>query len=72
QALQLASDAHGVRGAPRLWMSTQVDAPQLVGPFRPVLLLPAGDNVLQGDALDLALTHELQHLQRRDLQWGLL
>mgnify|MGYP006139914001 CR=1 FL=1 len=72
QALQLASDAHGVRGAPRLWMSTQVEAPQLVGPFRPVLLLPAGDNVLQGDALDLALTHELQHLQRRDLQWGLL
>ena len=72
QALQLASDAHGVRPAPRLWMSTQVDAPQLVGPFRPVLLLPAGDNALQGDALDLALTHELQHLQRRDLQWGLL
>ncbi|MBN5018207.1 transmembrane BlaR protein [Stenotrophomonas maltophilia] len=72
QALQLASDAHGVRPAPQLWMSTQVDAPQLVGPFRPVLLLPAGDNALQGDALDLALTHELQHLQRRDLQWGLL
>lgn len=72
QALQLASDAHGVRAAPRLWMSTQVDSPQLVGPFRPVLLLPAGDNALQGDALDLALTHELQHLQRRDLQWGLL
>lgn len=72
QALLLASDAHGVRPAPRLWMSTQVDAPQLVGPFRPVLLLPAGDNALQGDALDLALTHELQHLQRRDLQWGLL
>ena len=70
QALQLASDAHGVRPAPRLWMSTQVDSPQLVGPFRPVLLLPAGDNALQGDALDLALTHELQHLQRRDLQWG--
>ena len=72
QALQLASDAHGLRRAPRLWMSDQVDAPQLVGPFRPVLLLPAGMNALQGDALDLALTHELQHLQRRDLQWGLL
>ncbi|MBA0283229.1 transmembrane BlaR protein [Stenotrophomonas maltophilia] len=72
QALQLAADAHGVRPAPRLWMSTQVDAPQVIGPFRPVLLLPAGDNALQGDALDLALTHELQHLQRRDLQWGLL
>lgn len=72
QALQLAADAHGLRRAPRLWMSAQVDAPQLVGPLRPVLLLPAGANALQGDALDLALTHELQHLQRRDLQWGLL
>ncbi len=72
QALQLAADAHGLRRAPRLWMSEQVDAPQLVGPLRPVLLLPAGANALQGDALDLALTHELQHMQRRDLQWGLL
>ncbi|WP_367380959.1 M56 family metallopeptidase [Stenotrophomonas cyclobalanopsidis] len=72
QALQLAADAHGLRRAPRLWMSEQVDAPQLVGPLRPVLLLPAGANALQGDALDLALTHELQHMQRRDLQWGLM
>ena len=72
QALQLAADAHGLRRAPRLWMSERVDAPQLVGPLRPVLLLPAGANALQGDALDLALTHELQHMQRGDLQWGLL
>ncbi len=72
QALQLAANAHGLRRAPRLWMSGRVDAPQLVGPLRPVLLLPAGANALQGDALDLALTHELQHMQRRDLQWGLL
>ncbi|KAA8998296.1 transmembrane BlaR protein [Stenotrophomonas cyclobalanopsidis] len=72
QALQLAADAHGLRRAPRLWMSEQVDAPQLVGPLRPVLLLPAGANALQGDALDLALTHELQHMQRRDLLWGLM
>ena len=71
-ALQLAAEAHGLRRAPRLWMSAEVDAPQVVGPLRPVLLLPAGSNALQGDALDLALTHELLHLARRDLQWGLL
>lgn len=71
-ALQLAAEAHGLRSAPRLRMSTQIDAPQVVGPLRPVLLLPAGKHALQGDALDLALTHELQHLQRHDLQWGLL
>lgn len=71
-ALQLAAEAHGLRSAPRLRMSTQINAPQVVGPLRPVLLLPAGKHALQGDALDLALTHELQHLQRHDLQWGLL
>ena len=72
EALHLAAEAHGLRRAPRLWMSAQIDAPQVVGPLRPVLLLPAGARALQGDALDLALTHELQHLQRHDLQWGLL
>lgn len=72
RALQLAAEAHGLRRAPRLWMSADIDAPQVVGPLRPVLLLPAGGHALQGDALDLALTHELQHLQRNDLQWGLL
>ncbi|KAF1013338.1 MAG: Regulatory protein BlaR1 [Stenotrophomonas maltophilia] len=71
-ALQLAAEAHGLRRAPRLWTSERIDAPQIVGPLRPVLLLPVGSHALQGDALDLALTHELQHLQRRDLQWGLL
>ncbi|MBJ7517270.1 MAG: transmembrane BlaR protein [Stenotrophomonas sp.] len=72
RALQLAAEAHGLRRAPRLWMSADIDAPQVVGPLRPVLLLPVGGHALQGDALDLALTHELQHLQRNDLQWGLL
>ena len=71
-ALQLAAEAHGLRRAPRLWMSADIDAPQVVGPLRPVLLLPVGGHALQGDALDLALTHELQHLQRNDLRWGLL
>ena len=71
-ALQMAADAHGLRRAPRVLMSGRIDAPQVVGPFRPVLLLPAERHALQGDALDMALTHELQHLQRRDLQWGLV
>ncbi|MCL7715872.1 M56 family metallopeptidase [Stenotrophomonas mori] len=72
-ALQLAADAHGLRRAPRLMLSTAIDSPQLVGPWRPVLLLPA--RVLQrmgDDDLDMALTHELVHLQRHDLWWGLV
>ncbi|WP_249256050.1 M56 family metallopeptidase, partial [Xanthomonas graminis] len=54
-------------------LSAQIDSPQLIGPWRPVLLLPARRLVaMHADDLDMALTHELVHLQRRDLWWGLL
>lgn len=69
RALALAAEAHGLRRAPRLRVSDRIDSPQLVGPWRPVLLLPA-NRVLSGDDLDMALTHELVHLHRRDLWWG--
>jgi len=69
RAMALAAEAHGLRRAPCLRISDRIDSPQLVGPWRPVLLLPAG-RVLGGDDLDMALTHELVHLHRRDLWWG--
>lgn len=73
QALQLAAEAHGLRRAPRLKLSAQIRSPQLIGPWRPVLLLPARElPTMSADDLDMALTHELIHLQRRDLWWGLL
>ncbi|WP_421681070.1 M56 family metallopeptidase, partial [Stenotrophomonas bentonitica] len=73
QALQLAAEAHGLRRAPRLKLSAQIRSPQLIGPWRPVLLLPARElPAMSADDLDMALTHELIHLQRRDLWWGLL
>ncbi|KQO01481.1 hypothetical protein ASF01_17540 [Stenotrophomonas sp. Leaf70] len=72
-ALQLAAEAHGLRRAPRLMLSAAIESPQLVGPWRPVLLLPARNLRRMGDDdLDMALTHELVHLQRHDLWWGLL
>jgi beta-lactamase regulating signal transducer with metallopeptidase domain len=72
-ALRLAAQAHGLARAPALRLSTAIDSPQLVGPWRPVLLLPAQRLAQIGDdALDMALTHELVHLRRRDLWWGLL
>lgn len=67
-ALAMAAEAHGLRHAPQLRVSAAVTSPQLVGPWRPVLLLPADG--IEADALDMALTHELAHLQRRDLWWG--
>ena len=72
-ALQLASEAHGLRRAPRLRLSAAIDSPQLVGPWAPVLVLPADHvHAMHDDELDMALTHELVHLQRGDLWWGLL
>lgn len=69
EALTLAAEAHGLRRTPRLRVSDGIDSPQLVGPWRPILLLPA-HRLLGGDDLDMALTHELVHLHRRDLWWG--
>lgn len=72
-ALALAAEAHGLRAPPRLCLSDAIDSPQLVGPWRPVLLLPAHHaDSMQPDELDMALTHELVHLQRRDLWLGLV
>jgi len=73
QALQLAAEAHGLARAPQLRISAQIRSPQLIGPWNPVLLLPARELPrMAADDLDMALTHELIHLQRRDLWWGLL
>lgn len=72
-ALRLAAEAHGLREPPRLRLSSAIDSPQLIGPWNPVLLLPATpSHSMHADELDMALTHELVHLQRRDLWWGLL
>jgi len=72
-ALRLAAEAHGLRQPPQLLLSAQIDSPQLIGPWQPVLLLPARRlAAMHADDLDMALTHELVHLQRRDLWWGLL
>ncbi|KAF1716890.1 hypothetical protein CSC74_08455 [Pseudoxanthomonas yeongjuensis] len=72
-ALRLAAEAHGLREPPRLRLSSAIDSPQLIGPWHPVLLLPATpSHSMHADELDMALTHELVHLQRHDLWWGLL
>ncbi len=62
---------------PPLVTSSRVGTPQLAGWLRPRLLLPAalaGDEcaVDRGSDLELALAHELAHLQRRDLVWGVV
>lgn len=68
QALQMAAEAHGLSRPPALRLSAQIDSPQLIGPWQPVLLLPAARLPhMADDDLDMALTHELIHLRRGDL-----
>lgn len=72
-ALRMAAEAHGLRHPPQLRTSAQITSPQLIGPWNPVVLLPARRlPSMADDDLDMALTHELVHLRRRDLWWGLL
>ncbi|HEV7269201.1 M56 family metallopeptidase [Pseudoxanthomonas sp.] len=61
----------GIAAAPALRVSDEIDSPMLARPWRPVLLLPA-DRVgaMSDDDLQMALHHELAHLQRRDLWWA--
>lgn len=72
-ALRMAAEAHGLRRPPQLRISAQISSPQLIGPWNPVVLLPARSlSSMADDDLDMALTHELVHLRRHDLWWGLL
>jgi bla regulator protein BlaR1 len=49
--------------------SAEVDAPQVLGLLRPVVLLPASRPLSRAD-LSMALCHELVHVRRADLWWG--
>ena len=72
-ALAMASEAHGLSQPPPLYLSDEVNSPQLLGVWRPVVLLPRDALTrMSADELDMALTHELVHLQRRDLWWGVV
>lgn len=61
----------GIRHLPALRISDDIDSPQLIGPWRPVLLLPSRMlGRLRADELRMALHHELMHHRRGDLWWG--
>jgi TonB family protein len=70
-AIAIAAKACGVRVVPRLRVSSHVSSPMVVGPLRPVLLLPAAAG-LGDEELGMALAHELAHLRRADLLLGLV
>jgi beta-lactamase regulating signal transducer with metallopeptidase domain len=59
----------GLRRSPRLAVSAEVTSPQVIGLWRPTILLPLDDR-LGDDDLDMALMHELAHVRRGDLVLG--
>ncbi|MGE7138111.1 M56 family metallopeptidase [Luteibacter sp. NPDC031894] len=59
----------GLSRSPRLAVSAEVDSPQVIGLWRPTILLPLEDR-LDDEELDMALMHELAHVRRGDLLLG--
>jgi beta-lactamase regulating signal transducer with metallopeptidase domain len=59
----------GLRRSPRLAVSDEVDSPQVIGLWRPTILLPLADR-LDDEELEMALMHELAHVRRGDLVLG--
>ena len=66
-AVAVASQRAGLRGAPRVLVSHRISAPMVLAYFRPALVLPK-DTVKQQDQNHLAtmFAHELAHIRRRD------
>ncbi len=56
----------GIRRAPRIYTSWQIDRPMAAGFLRPVIYMPQG---LDQDTGKVVLAHELAHIKRKDLVW---
>ena len=63
---------HQIRPWVRLLTTDRIAAPLVVGAFRPAILLPKDYRRWPGERLAIVLSHELAHIQRRDLFWQLL
>jgi beta-lactamase regulating signal transducer with metallopeptidase domain len=65
--------ALGVRQAVRVLESTVIEAPAVLGLFRPVILLPASSLLgLTPSQLEMILAHELAHIRRHDFLVNLM
>ena len=63
--------AFGLRRCPPLYVSADIDSPQISGLRQPVVLLPATHAMTPAESA-LAIAHELAHLRRGDLWLGWL
>jgi beta-lactamase regulating signal transducer with metallopeptidase domain len=62
------ASAAGLRRIPAVRSSSDIDAPQVVGVMRPVILMPSVP-MAESDRI-MALSHELMHVRRGDLALG--
>ncbi|NBB73949.1 MAG: hypothetical protein GVY35_09735, partial [Bacteroidetes bacterium] len=65
------ADRLGLRRVVRVWQSSHIDVPMVMGWLRPIVLVPAG--VLTGlppQQVDALIAHELSHIQRHDVLVG--
>lgn len=66
--LQSLAHCWSLRVTPALALTERVIVPQVVGLWRPVILLPAAALAgLRADELEMILAHELAHVRRHDL-----
>lgn len=71
--LREAARSVGLTQPPRLFESTAVPVPVVIGPVRPVVVLPAGTaTTLDRGKLTAVLLHEAAHVAHGDLWVGLL
>lgn len=72
EASQPVTDAQVLQDAARyqrdihLWQNETIAAPVTWGVFRPVILVPAGFEVLPEECRDAVLCHEVAHIEARD------
>jgi beta-lactamase regulating signal transducer with metallopeptidase domain len=59
-----------LRRVPDVLLSHEVRSPQVVGFWRPRVLLPAATSMFSDDEWRMMLCHELTHVRRRDLVLG--
>ncbi|MEO6927388.1 MAG: M56 family metallopeptidase, partial [Rhodanobacter sp.] len=70
-ACALRAHALGLRRCPPLYVSSDIDSPQVSGLRQPVVLLPATHAMTPAESA-MAIAHELAHLRRGDLWLGWL
>lgn len=71
QACEELAAVLAVRKLPRLVVAADASTPMLTGLLHPTIVLPPAAGSA-GDELWLILAHELAHLKRSDLLWGVL